>query len=67
MGSEQERIEIIARWMCCFQALNFVLNSVVTVDLPDMVRNPLEECKTCLEDLVIYYEDIDIKKTQVRA
>ena len=67
MENERERIDIIARWMVCFQALNFVLNSKATMDLPDTIRNPLEECKTCLEDLAVYYEDINIENRQVRA
>jgi hypothetical protein len=58
---------ILKKWVLCFSALDFALNSPESAVVPDEIREVLEESKEYLEDIMNFYEEYSIEELQVRA
>ena len=54
-------------WMYCFGALDLSLNSPQSINIPDELRELLEETKKRLERLMQHYEETSITENQFRA
>lgn len=58
---------ILKKWMLCFGAFDFALNSPESATVPEEIREVLEEAKSYMEDIMNFYEEYSIEEHQIRA